>query len=207
VSVIGSSYYWGYESNVVTWATAGDDGVATLVTPVAPFQINAWIWVLTYADGVPVPQPGISGQAVNGTVIAVPSYVGLAGSAVLVPPQASVTITLETQQNNYWVTPYLGTATSSGGSSSGVAAGPGSVPYPVYTQQQGSPNLQSFQSPSSTGTPQPIVSSTGGSAGFVNTTLTIVLIAVIVIVVVVSLAFLARARKRRIGALIQPTKQ
>ena len=44
-STIGSSYYWGYEPNVITWTTTGPDGYATLVTPTAPEQIDAWSWL------------------------------------------------------------------------------------------------------------------------------------------------------------------
>ena len=86
-SVIGSSYYWGYESNVVTWASTGEDGVANLVTPVAPVQIDVWIWVPSDTTNYPTPQMDVPGQVVNGTIIAYPIYVGLAGSALVVPPQ------------------------------------------------------------------------------------------------------------------------
>ena len=156
-SVIGSSYYWGYEPNIVTWSSTGVDGVATLLIPTAPVQIDAWSWVPSNGTTVPVPQPGVAGQNVNGTVIAIPIYIGLAGTTLVVPPQTTVSITLQPQQNNYWVTPTLGTATPTATSSgSTYAAGPGSVPYPVYDQQQGNPKLQNLQVPSSTPSPHPI---------------------------------------------------
>jgi hypothetical protein len=132
-SVIGSSYYWGYEPDVVTWASTGADGVATLVTPAAPVQVDAWIWLPSNATSYPPPQVGASGSAVNGTGVAVPVYVGLGGSVVVVPPQAAVTIMLEAQQVDYWGVPYVGVSTPSG-SVPGSVAGPGSVPYSVYAQ-------------------------------------------------------------------------
>ena len=161
-SVIGSSYYWGYEPNVVTWATTGADGVANLTVPTAPVQINAWIWIPYNETGSSTPpNVGAPSQIVNGSVIAYPIYVGLAGSSLVVPPQTSATITLHDQQPNYWVTPYVAAATPSGttavpnSSGSSVAAGPGSVPSEVYAQQQGNPNLQSYPAPSTTAIPQP----------------------------------------------------
>jgi hypothetical protein len=208
-SVIGSSYYWGYESNVVTWATTGEEGVAMLITPVAPVQINVWIWVPSNSTSYPAPKMGVPGQVVNGTVIAYPIYIGLAGSGLMVPPQTSVTVTLQIQQPNYWVVPYAGTASLSGtsvpgSSSSGYAAGPGSVPSSVYVQQQGSPNLQNFQVPSSTDSPQPTVSATTSSPDNITGNMfmaTIVLIAVVAVaVVVVSLALVLRHKKKSIKA-------
>ena len=82
-SVIGSSYYWGYEPNVVTWATTGADGVANLIVPTAPVQINAWLWIPSNETGVPTPKVvGAPSQVINGSVIAYPIYLGLAGSAL-----------------------------------------------------------------------------------------------------------------------------
>jgi hypothetical protein len=198
-SVVGSSYYWGYEPDVVTWASTGADGVATLVTPAAPVQVDAWIWLPSNATSYPSPQGGATGTAVNGTSVAVPVYLGLAGSALVVPPQATVSITLEAQQANYWVVPYVGVSTPSG-SESGSVAGPGSVPYSVYGQQQGNPNLQNFQSPGSA-SPEPTVSPASSGGGVVGggtlLLLVLVLVAVVVVVVVVSLVRASRIKRKK----------
>jgi hypothetical protein len=138
-SVIGANYYWGYEPNVVTWATTGTNGNAELLTPAAPLQVDAWKWVPTSGTTYPSPQAEGSGQAVNGTIIAVPIYVGLAGSTVVVPPQTSAVITLLLQQANYWVTPGVVTAIGAP-STSNYFPGPGSIPSSVY-EQQGNPNI------------------------------------------------------------------
>jgi hypothetical protein len=210
-SVIGSSYYWGYESNVVTWASTGADGVATLTTPSAPVQIDAWIWVASNTTSYPSPKMGVPGQVVNGTVIAYPIYVGLAGSALIAPPQNSITITLQVQQPNYWEVPYAGAALSGtsvpSSSTSGYAAGPGSVPTSVYAQQQGNPNLQSFQVPSPSPSPQPTVShatsnsppptsSPDNMAGNLFLLTLVFIIVVAVMAIVVSLAMLMRRKKK-----------
>lgn len=194
-SVVGSSYYWGYEPDVVTWASTGADGVATLVTPAAPVQLDAWIWLPSNATSYP-PPAGATGSAVNGTGVAVPVYLGLAGSVLVVPPQATVTITLEVQQADYWVVPFVGVSTPSGSVPTSVA-GPGSVPYSVYAQQQGNPNLQNFQSPGSA-SPQPTVSPASGGviSGGTLLVLVLVLVAVVVAVVVVSLVRAARIKRK-----------
>jgi hypothetical protein len=197
-SVIGSSYYWGYESNVVTWASTGADGVAMLVTPAAPVHVDAWIWLPSNATSYPPPQVGATGTAVNGIGIAMPVYIGLAGSAVVFPLQVAVTITLEAQQVDYWVVPYVGVSTPSG-SEPGSVAGPGSVPYSVYAQQQGNPNLQNFQSPGSA-SPEPTVSPTSSGGGVIGggTVLVLFLVLVVVVVVVMSLVVASRIKKKRL---------
>ena len=192
-SVIGSSYYWGYEPNVVTWASTGADGIATLTTPTAPVQINAWLWIPSNETSFPTPAAvDAPGQIVNGAIIAYPIYVGLAGSALVLPPQTSPTINLQAQQPNYWVTPYIGAATAVP-SSSDLAAGPGSVPSSVYAQQQGSPNLQSF--------PAPSTSSTGGSTPTPNiggdSEILILVTIAAVAVIVVSLALILRSKRKK----------
>ena len=159
-SVLGAWYYWGYESSVVTWAQTGADGVATVVVPTAPVLVDAWSWVSYKGTNYPTPQTGAPSQVANGTIIPVPIYLGLAGSTLVIPPQTTASIILQPQQPNYWVTPSVGSATPSlSSSSSTYAAGPGSVPYSVYEQQQGNPNFQSLGVPVSTASPQPTSSS------------------------------------------------
>ena len=115
-SVIGSWYYWGYESNVVTWNTTQADGVATLVTPQAPVQVNAWSWIpVNPPKNLTTVQVDVGGENVNVTVYWQPMYVGLAGSTLIVPQQTSATITLHVEQPNYWIMPYGVTSTPGSG--------------------------------------------------------------------------------------------
>ena len=149
-STIGSSYYWGYEPNVTTWTTTGPDGYATLVTPTAPEQIDAWSWLPLNLTGITAPQVIIAGEPVNVTGPMEPAYIGVAGSTLIVPPQTTATITMYTQQQSYWITPYAATATPETGSTTGAPssssfAGPGAIPASVYAQQQGNPALQANQ--------------------------------------------------------------
>ena len=74
-STIGSNYYWGYEPNVITWTTTGPNGYATLVTPIAPEQIDAWSW-LQQPTASTAPQPIVTGAPLNATAITKPIYLG-----------------------------------------------------------------------------------------------------------------------------------
>jgi hypothetical protein len=144
-SVIGSWYYWGYEDNVLTWNTTQADGVATLATPQAPVQVNAWSWIpVNLPINLTTVQVDVAGEDVNVTLYWQPTYVGLAGSALIVPPETSATITLHVQQPKYWIMPYGVTAAPEVGDAAATASGPGSIPSTVYQQQQGSPTLQNY---------------------------------------------------------------
>jgi len=198
-STIGFSYYWGYESNVVTWTTTGPNGFATLVTPVAPEQITAWSWLPLNLTGITAPQVIVGGEPVNVSGPMIPAFIGVAGSTLIFPPQTTATITMTTQQQNYWVTPYAATATpgtSSGTSSapsapssSSSAAGPDAIPASVYDQQQGNPALQ--VAPTST----PIATSSSSSSR--NTFLLTILVAIVIGGVAVAGLMIARRTKRK----------
>lgn len=160
-SVIGSYYYWGYEPNVVTWATTQADGTATLITPLAPVQIDVWNWLpVNLPASQTTVQVTIGGELVNVTAYWQPTYVGLAGSTLIVPPQTSASVTLHMQQPNYWVTPYsTGTVAPSAIGAPTVSSGSGSVPAQVAQQQQGNPTLQNYQQSTQTtpSTPNPTI--------------------------------------------------
>jgi hypothetical protein len=199
-STLGSSYYWGYEPNVTTWTTTGPDGYATLVTPTAPEQINAWSWLPLNLTSSTPPQVIIAGEPINVTGPMIPAYIGLAGSTLIVPPQTTATITMYTQQQNYWVTPYAA-ATPETGSATGVpssssSVGPGAIPASVYAQQQGNPALQA----NPTSTPIAIVSHTTSG----NTLLLTILVAVVIAgVAVASLIFATRTKRKQAQSSLQ----
>ncbi len=200
-STLGSSYYWGYEPNVTTWTTTGPDGYATLVTPTAPEQINAWSWQPLNLTGIIAPQVIIAGEPVNVTGPMQPAYIGLAGSTLIVPPQTTATITMYTQQQSYWITPYAATATpgtssTTGAPSSSSSVGPGAIPASVYDQQQGNPELQA----NPTSTPIAIVSHTTSG----NTLLLTILVAVVIAAVAVaSLIFATRTKRKQQQSSLQ----
>jgi hypothetical protein len=193
-STIGSSYYWGYEPNVTTWTTTGPDGYATLITPTAPEQIDAWSWLPLNLTDNTAPQVIIAGEPVNVTGPMEPAYIGVAGSTLIVPPQTTATITMYTQQQSYWITPYAATATPETGStasapSSSSFAGPGAIPASVYAQQQGNPALQTTQ------TPTPTTTSSRTTSG--NTLLLTILVAIVIAGVAVASLIIATRTKRK----------
>jgi hypothetical protein len=76
---------------------------------------------------------------VNVTVYWQPTYIGLSGSGLLLPPQNNINITLRYQQPDYWVIPE--TAESRGALSGNAQTGT------VASQPSGVPSLASASSP------------------------------------------------------------
>jgi len=203
-STVGSDYYWGYEPNVVTWTTTDSNGYATLVTPVAPEQIDAWIWLPlnatgTLAPNIPVPVPPLNS---TGPMIPVLANVGLSGSTVIIPPQTTATITMQVQPQNYWVTPIPAIATpqakSAGASSSTSSAGPGSIPASVYADQQGNPALEGTQAATLTPAPTAIVVAAHNNSILVLAALIAVVIAAITVTGVI-VATRTKRKKQQTG--------
>jgi len=164
-SVVGSWYYWGYESNAVMWNTTQADGTATLVTPEAPVQVDAWSWIpVNLPNNLTTVPVIVAGEEVNVTVYWQPTYVGLAGSALIVPSQTSASITLNVQQPNYWVSPYGAQATPTTGGEATASSSSSSIPATVYQQQQGNPLLKNYQAPTTSTSPTPTNPSQTSSA-------------------------------------------
>ena len=193
-STVGSDYYWGYEPNVVTWTTTDADGYATLVTPAAPEQINAWSWLPLNLTANAAPQVIIAGEPVNVTGPIEPAYIGVAGSTMIIPPQTTANITMYNQPQNYWVTPYANTATpetsSASESGSSSAVGPGAIPASVYAEQQGNPALQMSKTSTTTAASSHATSSD-------TLLLTVLAAIVIVLVAVASLTIATRTRRKQ----------
>ena len=148
-SVLGGES-WGYYpgSQLVMSNSTGSDGSVSLTVPIAPLQVTAWSWVpVNLPESQTTTQVTIAGQPVNVTVYWQPTYVGLAGSAFMIPPFQQDTITLKAQQQNYWAYPQ-GVASAqttlsvpgiagSAGSQGTIANSPAAVPASVMRQQQG----------------------------------------------------------------------
>ena len=188
-SVIGSMYYWGYESDLVTWNSTDADGIATLIAPQAPVQIDVWSWVpVDLPREQTTVQVDVGGENVNVTVYWEPMYVGLAGSTLIIPPQTSASVTLHVQQSDYWVMPYAVRETATREDMTTVPPGPDSIPAPVYTLQQGNPKLEDYLPPEVTDT-------TSGSIGSENTVLVALTVAALV-TAAVSLLIAVRTSRR-----------
>jgi hypothetical protein len=106
-SIVGQWYYWwGSDSGVMMSNQTNGDGIAHLVLPDAPAVVDAWDWVnVNLPTSQTTTQVDVGGQTVNVTVYWEPTYVGLAASALIIPPTNNVNLTLHYQQPNFWVTP------------------------------------------------------------------------------------------------------
>jgi hypothetical protein len=144
-SILGSWYYWDYETGLQLWTTTGADGSATLTTPQAPVQINAWNWVyVNLPSNVTTVQVTVAGEQINVSVYWQPTYVGLAGSALVIPAENSTSIILHAEQPSYWVMPLGVTVQPAEEGTATTASGAGSIPASVYQSQQGNPLLQNY---------------------------------------------------------------
>ena len=106
-SIVGQWYYWwGNDPSVVISNQTNSDGVATLVLPNAPTVVDAWDWVpVNLPANQTAVKVDVGGQTVNVTAYWEPTYIGLAASAIIIPPTNSVSLTLNFQQPSFWVTP------------------------------------------------------------------------------------------------------
>ncbi len=139
-SVVGEWYYWwGQGSSLTLGAQTDSSGIAHLVIPAAPAVVTAWSWVpiFTGKNGSTI-TTDVGGQNVNVTVYWEPTYVGLSGSGLLLPPATSIDLTLRYQQPDYWVMP-MG-VTSRGAYAEGTTAAT------VASQPNGTPSLASSSS-------------------------------------------------------------
>lgn len=107
-SVVGMSYWSSmYSDKLLALSNQTSNGVATLQVPDLPVEVTAWNWVqVQLPSNETTVQKNIGGQTINVTVYWQPMYLGLSGSAVIIPPQNSAQITLYANlQPNYWFYP------------------------------------------------------------------------------------------------------
>jgi hypothetical protein len=144
--MVGEWYWWGNGNHLVLWGQTDKAGQATLVVPSVPVQVSAWVWLpVNIPKHETTVQTTVGGEKVNVTVYWQPTYAGLAGSALIIPPTNSATITLHAQKPNYWVMPYgvQSMGATSGAPTTGaptamgtIASGQGGVPADQYSQYQ-----------------------------------------------------------------------
>jgi len=183
-SVVGEYYWWWQNSAIRMGSQTDSNGVAHLVLPSAPTVITAWKWVpVPIEKGQNTIQTTVGGEKINVTVYWQPTYVGLSGSGLLLPPQSAISITLHYQQPNYWVMP-MGVASKDayvgGAPSATIASQPNGTPSSVA--QGSSQNYLPSQIPAfqASGVSSP----TGSQAGFFGVdaaTTAFVLLAVVVL--------------------------
>ena len=139
-SIVGEWYFWWEPNSSVTMDGQTDSsGIVHLVLPEAPAVITAWKWIpiIEGSNGSTI-QTTVGGQKVNVTIYWEPTYIGLSGSGLLLPPQSSISITLRYQQPDYWVLP--ANADSESAFSGGTALGT------IANQPNGVPSLASTNS-------------------------------------------------------------
>lgn len=97
-SAIGGYLSWGDNSNLELYTQTGANGVAHLVVPAVPLTVTASESVqVNLTESQKTVQVNIGGQPVNVTVYYSPSYVYLSASALLIPPQTSLSMVLSAQ--------------------------------------------------------------------------------------------------------------
>ena len=211
-SVLGAEgwYYPGFSLTLSN--QTGSDGTATLQVPDVPLQVTAWDWVsVNLPQSQITTQVTVGGEPVNVTASWQPQYVGLAASALLIPPFQQTNMTLQPQQQNFWEFP-LGVASSpsnaaipgvqSGGSSGTSANSPTAVPASVYAQEEGgSPSQDATSQPSGVSSPPTVVTVTttqsATKAALSPSSSELVFEGGVVAAIVVSLAAVAVALRRK----------
>ena len=201
-SIVGG-YYWIYEKNIVLSNETDKNGVATLTVPTVPIEVTAWKWLpISLSKSNLTTQVNVGGELVNVTAYWEPTYVGLAGEAIVVPPATSTNITLRTQTPSYWVMSYgvatPGVATGSGsvsqtGSSVAVAQDPKGVPANQYSSASSSTtSFVTTQTETSSLNTSKTVTVTSQASG-VNTTLEI---GIVLSLIVAGMSTMVAIRKK-----------
>jgi len=97
-SVVGGYLSWGDNSNLSLSAQTAANGVAQLVVPAVPLTVTASESVqVNLTQSQTTIQVNVGGQPVNVTVYYSPNYVYLSASALLIPPQTSLSMVLSAQ--------------------------------------------------------------------------------------------------------------
>jgi hypothetical protein len=146
--IVGEWYWWGNtNSKLVLWGQTDKTGRVDLVVPSVPVEVSAWAWLpVNLPSHQTTVQTTVGGEKVNVTVYWQPTYVGLAGSALIIPPKTGASITLHAQQPNYWATPYgvqtMGAVGATSKTLGTIANAEGGVPAQQYSQYQYGPASQ-----------------------------------------------------------------
>jgi hypothetical protein len=139
-NVVGANWYWGDSSRVTMYAQTAADGIAHLVVPSVPLAVSASKSVqVTLPKGQTTTQVTVGGQTVNVTIYYSPSYVYESATALLIPPQASLSMVM-TAQTGYPIIPYGVGATASGAPTS--AGGLSTSPIQGQTASQAATTAQ-----------------------------------------------------------------
>lgn len=108
--MVGKNYYWwGNNANISVSDQTDGQGIVKLSVPEVPMEVTADLSVPgILPQNETTAQAAIGGQKINVTVYWQPMSVELSGSALIIPPQTSASITLQYQPSavNYYPPPY-----------------------------------------------------------------------------------------------------
>ncbi len=97
-NIVGTDSSWGDNSNLSLYAQTAANGVARLVVPAVPLTVTASDSVqVNLTQSQTTVQVNVGGQPVNVTLYYSPNYVYLSASALLLPPQTSLSMGLTAQ--------------------------------------------------------------------------------------------------------------
>jgi len=201
--IVGEWYWWGNSNNrLVLWGQTDKTARFDLIVPSVALEASAWAWLpVNLPSHQTTVQTTVGGEKVNVTVYWQPTYVGLAGSALIMPPKTGASITLHAQQPNYWATPYgvqtMGAVGAMSKTMGTIASAEGGIPAQQYSQYQYGPTSQ-------TGVPQQytppvltIPTSTSGSADTAQSTSTLLSGATVAAVAIASISVVIAVRARK----------
>ena len=168
--IVGEWYWWGNaNTKLVLWGQTDKTGRVDLTVPSVPVEVSAWAWLpVNLPSHQTTVQTTVGGEKVNVTVYWQPTYVGLAGSALIIPPKTGASITLHAQQPNYWAMPYgvqtIGAMGAMSKTMGTVASAGGGIPAQQYSQYQYGPASQTGVPQQYTPPVQVVTSSSSASA-------------------------------------------
>ncbi|MDA4116655.1 MAG: hypothetical protein OK442_08920 [Thaumarchaeota archaeon] len=112
-NIVGTDSSWGDNPNLSLYAQTASNGVAQLVVPAVPLTVTASDSVqVNLTQSQTTVQVNVGGQPVNVTLYYSPNYVYLSASALLLPPQTSLSMVLTAQTQSPPILYAAGSASS-----------------------------------------------------------------------------------------------
>jgi len=146
-NVVGTNLYWGGNSSLSMEVQTAANGVAQLVVPAVPLTVTASESVeVNLSQSQKTVPVNVGGQSVNVTLYYSPNYVYLSASALLIPPQKTLSMVLSVQTQSPLIPFAVGSASSAGS----PAASPNSSPQ-IGQGSQGAAVAAASGAPSSGG--------------------------------------------------------
>ena len=149
-SGVGANWYWGDVSGVTMYAQTGANGVAHMIVPAVPLTVTASMSVqVNLPKGQTTMQVSVGGQLVNVTLYYSPNYVYESATALLLPPQTSLSMVVTAQTQSQLIPYAVGSAGSGGTVTNGATVVPPSS-SPGQTSQGGAAGALSTGSSTTT---------------------------------------------------------